>query len=349
MAVTLPDARSLSDEVLEALRLRALHGCETGLTEAQVADLLGVRRETVCLWWTAYRRDGVGALPHRRSGRPLGSRRLLSDEQARHIQDLLDHKQPRQVGIAAPLWNRRAVAALIRQEPGVTPALRTVGAYLQRRGYTPQRPARRSRKQDPEEVRQWLEETYPALVARAAAAGADIYWCDEMGVGIDAYPGRGYARPGQPPVKEVSGGHARVNAASAINNRGRAHFLTFTGPLDAAVFVAFLGLLLQATRKKLFVIPDRLQAHLGAEAEEWVAARADRIELIALPKHTPERNPVEYLNNDAKAEVNAAGLPSNQEQRHSNPDAFWHQLASWPERIVRYFCHPAVQYAAAST
>ena len=42
MAITLPDARQLSDEVLEALRLRAVHGCELGFTEADVADLLGI-------------------------------------------------------------------------------------------------------------------------------------------------------------------------------------------------------------------------------------------------------------------------------------------------------------------
>ena len=53
MAITLPDARELSDEILEALRLRALHGCELGFTEAEMADLLGVRRETVCRWWSA--------------------------------------------------------------------------------------------------------------------------------------------------------------------------------------------------------------------------------------------------------------------------------------------------------
>ena len=45
MAISLPDARQLSDEVLEALRLRALRGCELGFREADVADLLGVSRE----------------------------------------------------------------------------------------------------------------------------------------------------------------------------------------------------------------------------------------------------------------------------------------------------------------
>src|SRR5258708_16868908 len=84
MAISLPDARLLSDDVLQALRLRALRGCELGFTEADVADLLGVSRETVSRWWSAYASRGLDALPQERSGRPLGSGRLLSDQQARH-------------------------------------------------------------------------------------------------------------------------------------------------------------------------------------------------------------------------------------------------------------------------
>jgi DNA-binding transcriptional regulator YiaG len=53
MVIPLPDARELSDEVLEALRLRALRGCQLGLTEVQVAEVLGVARETVSRWWSA--------------------------------------------------------------------------------------------------------------------------------------------------------------------------------------------------------------------------------------------------------------------------------------------------------
>ena len=136
MAIALPDARELSDEVLEALRLRALRGCELGLTEAEVAATLGVARETVCRWWSAYAHGGVGALPRPRSGRPLGSGRLLSDEQAGRIQRLLRSHSPEELGIAAPLWNRRAARDLIRQECGITLAVRTVGLYLRRWGFT---------------------------------------------------------------------------------------------------------------------------------------------------------------------------------------------------------------------
>src|SRR5689334_16720690 len=71
MAVLLPDARELSDNVLEALRLRALRGCQLELTESQLAEVLGVARETVCRWWSTYADRGVPALPQRRTGRPL--------------------------------------------------------------------------------------------------------------------------------------------------------------------------------------------------------------------------------------------------------------------------------------
>src|SRR5712692_6994924 len=86
MAVLLPDTRALSDEVLEALRLRALRGCELGFTEADVADLLGVCRETVSRWWSAYTQGGLEALPHDRTGRPQGSGSDLDDPQAQHLQ-----------------------------------------------------------------------------------------------------------------------------------------------------------------------------------------------------------------------------------------------------------------------
>src|SRR3954469_12048946 len=85
MAILLPDARELSDDVLEALRVRAVRGCALGFTEADVADRLGVCRETVSRWWSAYTRDGLDALPHDRTGRPPGTGRTLPDQHAQQI------------------------------------------------------------------------------------------------------------------------------------------------------------------------------------------------------------------------------------------------------------------------
>lgn len=159
MTISLPDARQLSDEVLETLRLRALRGCQLAFSETELAELLGISHETICRRWSAYVAGGTEALPHERSGRPLGSGRSLSDAQARHLQGLLDRHNPEDLGIASPLWTRRAVGELIRQEFDICLAVRTVGKYLQRWGYTAKKPRRHARGQDREEVRVWLEET----------------------------------------------------------------------------------------------------------------------------------------------------------------------------------------------
>src|SRR6266850_8566431 len=188
MAITLPDARQLSDDILEALRLRALRGRELGLSEDTLADLLGVSRETVSRWWCAFQKGGLEALPQDRTGRPVGSVRSLSDEQGITIHSILNTQSPQACGVASPLWTRRAVRELIAQQFGINMPVRTVGEYLKRWGYTAKRPRRHARDQDPNEVDRWLNETYPELVRKAGEEGADILWCDETGVAADAYP-----------------------------------------------------------------------------------------------------------------------------------------------------------------
>ena len=150
MPIQLPDARQLSDEALQVLRLRALRGIELGYSELDLADLLGVCNETISRWWTAYATEGLDALPGDRSGRPVGTGRLLSDQQAERVKASIDHHSPEELGIASALWTRRAVRDLIRKDFDIDLAERTVGAYLRRWGYTAKKPARHSRQPLPD-------------------------------------------------------------------------------------------------------------------------------------------------------------------------------------------------------
>jgi transposase len=346
MAISLPDARQLSDEVLEALRLRALHGCELGFTEADVADLLGVSHETVSRWWTAYAEGGLGALPGDRTGRPVGSGRTLSDEQARHIQEQIDHHSPEELGITAALWSRKAVRDLIRNECGIDLPVRTVGEYLKRWGYTAKVPRRHAKDQDPEEVYEWLDETYPAIEQQAGREGAEIHWCDETGAAADEHPRKGYARTGHPAWIEVPHPHIRMNLISTITNEGEVHFLTYEESMTAALFITFLERLLSETTRKVFLITDRLPAHEAQAVADWLAAHGDRIELFWLPKYAPELNADEYLNNDLKGSINTSGLPGSKGELRSRMEWFMSRLLHLPEHVRDYFRHPCVQYAA---
>jgi transposase len=340
----LVDARELSDVVLEALRLRALHGCELGYSETELANLLGVARETISRWWSAYQAGGVAALPHERTGRPVGSGRRLSDEQARHLQEMIQGHFPEDWGIAAPLWTRRAVRDLIQREYGIAMPLRTVGTYLRRWGYTPKKPRRRSRHQDPDEVQEWLENIYPAIVEAAVREDGDIQWCDEKGVGGNDFPGRGYAPVGQTPELKVSESPCRMNQIATISNEGKVRFMTYQATMTAALFIEFLQRLVRGAKRKIFLIVDRLPAHQANEVEAWLAGREKQIEMFYLPCAAPERNPVEYLNNEEKSCINAERLPQTRSELRTHMQSFLRRLAHIPAHILSYFDNPYINY-----
>jgi transposase len=346
MAIELPEGRSEPDDVLEALRLRAVHARQLGYAVADIAAILGVREETVSRWCSRYDRGGREALPGERTGRPLGSGRLLTREQERGIQQAIEAQSPQELAIPTALWTRQAVRELIRQRVGIRMPIRTVGEYLRRWGFTPQKPVRKAYKQDPREVAEWLERTYPQIERRAAQEGGEIHWGDETGVRSTCQHGRGYARPGATPELTVPGSRFSVNMVSTITNQGKVRWMIYTGKMNAALFVEFLTRLLAGATKKIFLIVDHLSVHEAAAVDQWLVDKTDRIEVFYLPKYAPERNPDEYLNCDIKANINTDGLPQDREELKGKLHRFMQRLAKLPARIVSYFKHKHIEYAA---
>ena len=64
---------------------------------------------------------------------------------------------------------------LIERQCGVRLAVRTIGTYLARWGFTAQKPLRRAYEQSPKAVRRWLRQDYPALVAQARKERGTIF------------------------------------------------------------------------------------------------------------------------------------------------------------------------------
>src|SRR2546423_13538494 len=119
MAIELPDGRSQSNDGLDALRLRAVHARELGYAVVDIAAILGVREETVSRWCSRYDLGGQEALPGDRTGRPIGSGRLLTGEQERCIQEAIETQSLEKLGISSALWTRQVVQVLINQLFGI--------------------------------------------------------------------------------------------------------------------------------------------------------------------------------------------------------------------------------------
>lgn len=347
MTIELPDGRSESNEVLEALRRRAVHAREIGYAVVDIAAILGIREETVSRWCVKYDQGGEAALPGPRTGRPITAGRLLSQEQERALVDLIDSQTPQDLGIPSALWNRAAVQELIQQQTSQRLAIRTVGEYLRRWGFTPQKPVRKAYKQDPEKVEEWLEKTYPEIEKRAAEEDAEIHWGDETGVRSTCQHSRGYARPQDTPELKVPGSRFSVNMISTITNQGKVRWMVYQGRMNAALFIVFLTRLIAGASKKVFLIVDNLSVHEARAVAAWLVDKKDQIEVFYLPKYSPERNPDEYLNCDLKANINTDGLPKVREELQGKLHRFMQKLSKLPGRVASYFRHKFIHYAAA--
>jgi transposase len=255
---------------------------------------------------------------------------------------------PEQLKLPFVLWTRTAVRDLIAERYGVTLSIRTVGDYLARWGLTPQKPVERAYQRNPKLIAKWLHEDYPALEARAKREGAVILWGDETGIQNTANCGRSYAPPGKTPQVKVDGKQLKINAISAVGNRGDVRFMIYSGKMNQKRFIGFLDRVAASFPKKVILIVDNLRVHHGKLVAEWVKANSDKLELHFIPSYSPELNPDEYLNRDLKKNVNAKKTPRTEAELRENVLSFLRALQKTPRRVQSYFTSKFIRYAAAA-
>jgi transposase len=154
---------------LEALRRRrrqAVRLFAKGETQAQVARLLGVSRQTAMVWWRRFEQEGAAALREPGvAGRPA---RLEADAIHRVEQALLDGPQAQ--GYATDLWTLPRVATVIERVTGVSYHTGHVWRILRKLGWSRQKPTTRARERDEAAIQRWVHETWPRLKKTPLAA-----------------------------------------------------------------------------------------------------------------------------------------------------------------------------------
>jgi transposase len=341
-----PDARSLLPETQEHLRRQAIRLRKNGKKYVEIAEIVGVHRNTVSNWWKVYEREGAKGLKAKPRGFAPGHWRTLTVIQEQEIQGVLVDKTPDQLKLVFALWTRQAVQELMKMRLGLTMPIRTVGEYLKRWGFTPQKPLKHAYEQRPAAVSKWLEDEYPALAKRAQHEGAEIHWGDETGVRSDCQHGRGYAPKGQTPVICLSAKRASINMISSITNQGKVRFMLYQETMNAKMFIKFIKQLLKDADRKIFLILDNLRVHHARVVKDWLKDYTKEIELFFLPAYSPELNPDEYLNGDLKAGVHSRSPARDAEGLKKNVRSHMTKLQKLPNRVKKYFHHPKIAYAA---
>lgn len=340
------DFRTQTEEVRLAFRKRAVSLLKKGIKKHKIAETLGVANNTITEWCKKHKENGATGLKSKKRGVTSESKKLLSEEQEKIIQKKIIDVMPSQYKLDFALWTRKAVIELVFQEFEIVLALTTMGDYLRKWGFTPQKPKKKAYEQQPAQVQKWLDEQYPAIKQAAKAEDAEIHWGDETGVRNNCQHGRSYAPKGRTPVKESMSKRFSINMISTVTNQGKVQFMIYSSNMNADRLIEFMVQLIKSSDKKIYLILDNLKVHHSKIVKEWVEANKDKIALYHLPSYSPEKNPDEYLNCDLKQGLSAKPAPRNIEKLQENLENHMEMLQNNPVRLQKYFQHKDIQYAA---
>ena len=139
------DMRKLPAAAQEERRRQVIGLRQAGMTYDAIAAQAGLTRAGVFNICLRFAERGAAGLKSGPRGPEPGSGRFLDAGQEAKARELIRHHTPDELGLSFALWSRAAVRELIWQRFGVRRlAVRTMGTYLARWGFTAQKPVRRA-------------------------------------------------------------------------------------------------------------------------------------------------------------------------------------------------------------
>src|SRR4051812_19477816 len=165
------DMRKLPAAAQEERRRQVIGLRQAGQTYDAIAAQVGLSPTGVFDICKRYAERGAAGLKTGPRGPEPGYGRFLDADQEAEARRLVQRLTPDELDLPFALWSRAAVRELIRQRFGVRLAVRTMGTYLARWGFTAQKPLRRAYEQDPAAVRRWLRRGHPRDARPGQAGG----------------------------------------------------------------------------------------------------------------------------------------------------------------------------------
>lgn len=341
------NARKQTLEQLHERRKQVVRLHEKGIKIMQIVAMTGLSYPPVRAAIDLYETGGWSAVRPAARGRLRGDGRVLSQAQEETIQRMITDQRPEQLKMDFHLWSRAAVGQLIEQEFDIKLQVRSIGKYLARWGFTPQKPIKRAYEQSPAAVQAWLQGEYPGIEQRARAQGAEIHWGDETALVNTDVRGRSFAPAGKTPVAMAVGGtRQKLSMIATVTNQGKTRWMIIEEAFDAEKLIEFLQALIKDADKKVFLILDNLRVHHSKLVKAWVAERQDQIELFYLPSYSPQLNPEERLNADLKQDMGKRVPVRTKAKLRQAANDHMAMLEQNPERVMSYFQDRRVRYAA---
>jgi len=151
----------------EERRLKGAQLLEKGVSQAEVARQLGVKRQSVHEWARVIAEQGEKGLVRVPTGRKPRLNPVQLTQLAEHLQN-----GPQAHGYATALWTTERIARLIKRQFGVSYHRDHVGRLLGQMGWSCQRPTGRARERKEEVIVRWKRVEWPRIKKKPKQKGA---------------------------------------------------------------------------------------------------------------------------------------------------------------------------------
>lgn len=288
----LNDGRKLSHDTLETYRMRAIKLRNQRKKVKDIAAFFGVHPASVSRWISKYNNGGKESLKSKKAtGRPI----RLSMAETKKILNTLK-KPATDYGYPNPLWTCKRVKQVIKKETNKTYADSGIWKFLRRLRLTNQKPERSAIEQNPDEVRKWLKEEWPAILEKKMKWNAILYFQDESGISLVPVLGKTWAPIGKTPVVKMTGKKGGFVISSAISTGGRMVFRIEKEKITAEVFIDFLKKIRSHHHgRKVIVVADKAPVHIAKKVENFADENKDRFAIYYFPSYSPKLNCDEHV------------------------------------------------------
>ncbi|CAK0759797.1 transposase [Gammaproteobacteria bacterium] len=336
------DARTLGHDTLEYIRIQAVKAVQEGRRIRETAKIFGIHRGTLHRWLKMARKCGMDAL---KKNPVPGRKSFLDKTQENTLQFYISVFTSINFGFHSTLWTTEIIQLLIEQKFSIHLSRSAINRLLHRIGLTPQRPARRSTKQNSAAVDLWLKEEFHKINLLAEKEGATIYFLDESRIRTDYHAGTTWSLEGLTLVIPNSGDRHSVNMIAAINADGKIYFQVGPNTFNGEAFIEYLENFSKTVHNPIWIITDRCSVHRSKMVMEYIEKTNGKVKIYFLPAYSPELNPVELVWGNIKAHGFARSLIHGARELVEKATNLLESLKQMPGKIRAFFKKESVQYA----
>ena len=259
---------------------------------SEVAAILAVSTEAVRGWMKRFLLDGIQGLESKKSpGRP----RKLSKTQRQELARLIE-AGPAEAGLIGNCWRSPMIQYLIHERFGVFYSVNYISLLLKSMGFSYQKARFVSDHLNPQAREEWMQHTWPEILALAKRKCAYLLFGDEASFPQWGTLSHTWARKGQQPTIETSGKRKGYKVFGLIDYFTGSFFSQCQEQrLTSETYAAYLKGVLRKTRKHIVLVQDGARYHTSAAMRAFFEAHKDRLTVFNLPSYSPDYNPIEKL------------------------------------------------------